>query len=281
MSRGLHEDSLPGGMKVVCRHEGEARVVNDQVQLYFRHGVTVQPGATVIDVGANIGLFTLVVHERCGGDIDIYAVEPMPASLEVLRSNVARARSDRIRVFACGLGATRGTAVFAHYPHHSQLSTSYGSAAEERELTEQLTQSFLRNIDKLPAPHRWVGLLPTPLRTPLMRAMVARSFRDVQQVPCEIRTVSDIVQEHGIDRIDLLKVDVEKAELEVLKGVDAADWPKVQQVVMEVHDIDGRLRAITELLEQNGLVHVIAEQEPALRGSNVYGLYAARTPLAA
>jgi FkbM family methyltransferase len=281
VSRRLQEDVLPGGMKVVCRNEGEARIVNDQVQLYFRHGVTVQPGATVVDVGANIGLFTLVVHERFGGDIDIYAVEPMPASLEVLRSNVARARSDRIRVLACGLGATRGTAVFAHYPHHSQLSTSYASAEEERELTEQLTQAFLRNVDKLPAPHRWVGLLPAPLRRPLMRAMVARSFRDVQQVTCEIRTISDIVQEQGIARIDLLKVDVEKAELEVLKGIAALDWPKVQQVVMEVHDIDGRLRAITDLLVQEGLVHVIAEQEPALRGSNVYGLYAARTPLAA
>ena len=280
MKRRLREDSLPSGMKVVCRHEGEARIVNDQVQLYLRHGVTVQSGATVVDVGANIGLFTLVVHERCGGNIDIYAIEPMPASLEVLRSNVARAQSDRIRVLACGLGATRGTTVFSHYPHHSQLSTSYGSAAEERELTEQLTQAFLRNIDKLPAPHRWVGLLPAPLRTPLMRAMVARSFRDVQQVPCEIRTVSDIVEEHGISRVDLLKVDVEKAELEVLNGIAASDWPKVQQVVMELHDIDDRLREVTELLKHNGLVHVIAEQEPALRGSNVYGLYAARTPLA-
>lgn len=280
MNSGLHEDTLPGGLKVRCRHAGEARVVNDQVQLYFRHGVKVQPGATVVDAGANIGLFTMVVHERCGGDIDIYAVEPMPASLEVLRSNVERARSDRIHVLACGLGAEAGDAVFTHYPHHSQLSTLYGSAAEERELEDQLTQAFLRNVNELPVPHRWVGLLPQAVRKPLMRAMVARSFRDVEQVPCTIRTLSDIVRDHAIERIDLLKVDVEKAELEVLRGIAEADWPKVQQVVMEVHDIDGRLAAITDLLERNGLVHVLAEQEPALRGSNVYGLYASRAPLA-
>lgn len=114
-----------------------------------------------------------------------------------------------------------------------------------------------------------------------MRALVARSFRDVENVQCEIRTVSDIVREYDVKRIDLLKVDVEKAELEVLHGIAASDWPKVQQVVMEVHDLDGRLQAITDLLKGNGLGNVIAEQEPALRGSNVYALYAARGPLTA
>jgi hypothetical protein len=114
-----------------------------------------------------------------------------------------------------------------------------------------------------------------------MRVLVARSFRDVEQVRCDIRTVSDIVEEYNIKRIDLLKVDVEKAELEVLKGIASSDWPNVQQVVMEVHDLDGRLQAITALLKNNGIANVIAEQEPALRGSNVYALYAARGPLVA
>jgi len=281
MNRGLHEVTLPGGVTVDCHRESEAVLTSEQVQLYFRHGVNLQPGATVVDVGANIGLFTLLVHQRCHGDVDVFAVEPIPASLEALRRNVARLGSDRIRVLACGLGASRGSAVFAYYRHHSTLSTAYGATSDEHELSEQLVQSFLRNMDELPAPQRWVRYLPSSLRLRLMRAMVARSFREVEQVRCEIRTVSDIVQEYGIKRIDLLKVDVEKAELEVLNGIAASDWPKVQQVVMEVHDLGGRLQAITDLLKRNGVGNVIAEQEPALRGSNVYALYAAREPLGA
>jgi FkbM family methyltransferase len=282
MNRELHEVTLPGGMKVDCRRESEAVLVSEQVQLYFRHGVNLQPGATVFDVGANIGLFTLLVHERCHGDVDVFAVEPIPASLEALRRNVARLGSNRVRVLACGLGASRGSAVFSYYRHHSTLSTAYGATTDEQELSEQLCQSFLRNLDQLPVPLRWVlRWLPPSLRLRLMRALVARSFRNVEQVPCEIRTVSDIVEEYDVKRIDLLKVDVEKAELEVLNGIAACDWPKVQQVVMEVHDIGGRLQAITDLLMRNGLGNVIAEQEPALRGSNVYALYAARGPLAA
>lgn len=36
--------------------------------------------------------------------------------------------------------------------------------------------------------------------------------------------------------MSLLKIDVERAELEVLQGLDGADWSRVQQVAMEVHD---------------------------------------------
>ena len=36
---------------------------------------------------------------------------------------------------------------------------------------------------------------------------------------CPLVTVSDVVDSHELDRIDLLKVDVERAELAVLRGV--------------------------------------------------------------
>ncbi len=34
--------------------------------------------------------------------------------------------------------------------------------------------------------------------------------------------------------MDLLKVDVEGAELDVLRGVDPQDWARIRQVVVEV-----------------------------------------------
>ena len=43
------------------------------------------------------------------------------------------------------------------------------------------------------------------------------------------------------EKIDLLKIDVEKGELEVLNGIEDADWPRIHQIVMEVHDLDGRV----------------------------------------
>jgi len=48
-------------------------------------------------------------------------------------------------------------------------------------------------------------------------------------------TVSEIMAEHGIGRIDLLKVDIEGAEREVLEA--SSDWmPHVDALVAELHD---------------------------------------------
>jgi len=56
--------------------------------------------------------------------------------------------------------------------------------------------------------------------------------------------------------VRLLKVDVEGDELEVLRGVDAADWPCIEQVALEVHATGGRLEAVLALLHEAGFARV-------------------------
>jgi hypothetical protein len=90
-----------------------------------------------------------------------------------------------------------------------------------------------------------------------------------------VGTLSQVLRETGVDRIDLLKVDVEKSEHEVLAGIADADWFKIRQLVVEVHDQDGRQADIKRLLEQRGYV-IEAEQDLLLRATNLYTLYARR-----
>jgi hypothetical protein len=73
----------------------------------------------------------------------------------------------------------------------------------------------------------------------------------------------------------LLKIDVQKAELEVLLGIDSGDWPKIAQVAAEVHDIDGRVRAFVGLLESRGFQTTV-HQDELYRGSNTFNVYATR-----
>jgi len=109
--------------------------------------------------------------------------------------------------------------------------------------------------------------------------MVNKSLEKVGEVNCQLRTVSDVINEFNVTRIDLLKVDVEKSELVVLKGISDKDWPKIKQTVMEIHDLEGRLDTIKNLLAKHGLGRIFIEQEPTLQGSNVYSLYAMRDPV--
>ncbi len=54
---------------------------------------------------------------------------------------------------------------------------------------------------------------------------------DAQTEECRMCTVSDLIRSHGLARIDLLKIDVEGAELDVLHGIAHEDWRLIRQVI--------------------------------------------------
>ena len=122
----------------------------------------------------------------------------------------------------------------------------------------------------------WVARVPETLVRWWVRRFMARTLRDVVEYPCPITTASALIDRHGIDGIDLLKVDVEGAELEVLEGVTGHDWSRIRSVVVEVQDVDGRLGAIDTLLRDYGLTELTVEQEAVFRGSHVWNVYARR-----
>ena len=92
---------------------------------------------------------------------------------------------------------------------------------------------------------------------------------------CELKTLSAVIEEIGIDRIDLLKIDVERAEGEVLAGIGEPDWPRIAQVVAEVHDEGDRIAELERLLAGRGFATVV-EQEDVMSGTDVHMMYATR-----
>ena len=82
------EVSLPNGMVVSCHQRHEIPLVQLEVQSYFGNGLELNAGDTVFDVGANIGLFALLVHQRCPGT-RVYCFEPSSTVFAKLRTNLA------------------------------------------------------------------------------------------------------------------------------------------------------------------------------------------------
>jgi FkbM family methyltransferase len=68
----------------------------------------VRPGATVVDVGANIGYNTVHAARLAGQHGRVIAVEPTPDNLEVLRRNVAAARLANVTVAPVAAGRDAG-----------------------------------------------------------------------------------------------------------------------------------------------------------------------------
>jgi FkbM family methyltransferase len=260
--------TLSDGTEVHCLQRFEALAMDQHVCGYLKHGIEARPGDVVLDVGANIGLFALRVAQRCQQDVTIYAFEPIPEIAEVLRRNVSDCAEGRVEVLEYGLSRQRGSAEFTYFYNSPGLSTAEpGLWTSDPGALEKTVRGGVRK-----PPVWWGRFIPTALSGVIARRLLKRS----RTVTCELRTVSDVLEEHGIERVDLLKMDIEGGELDVLLGIAADDWPKVRQVVTEVHDIDGRLETVISLLKENGLTRMVVDQEPFFADTWLYNVYARR-----
>ena len=273
MGAQLKHTTLANGQRVACVSSAEVQRVHDQVQEYFRHGIEVKAGNIVFDVGANIGLFALEACRRAEGRATVYAFEPIPIIYQALRENAERLYPGQIIPIEQGLADKVGQARFAFYPLLSPMSTAY-PANDLQHMGDVSMQVFEK-----PGAARsfaWMSLIPRPIR----RTMIDFGLRVVlrpEWVNCQLNTLSNVLRERAIDHIDLLKIDVEKAELDVLNGIADDDWPKIRQVVVEVHDIAGRVAQVRDLLKQRGFAKIAQETEEDMTDFGVYTLYARRS----
>jgi FkbM family methyltransferase len=268
---GRHRYQLPNGMAIVQQNKNETDYLYQEIfenQTYLKHGIRLPEGACVFDVGANIGLFTLFVSQHCQRP-RIYAFEPIPPIFETLRINV-ELYTPQARLFPFGLSDEKRTDTFTYYPHYSMMSglSAYAHAGGDVDVVKR----YMRNQEQGGA---------VEMTTLLEHAdeILTRRFEG-QSYRAPLKTLSEVIRQEKIERIDLLKIDVQRAELDVLRGIEAADWEKIQQVVMEVHDAkdeasEGRSAEIVALLESRGF-EALAEQDEALSGTDRFNLYAVR-----
>jgi len=257
---------LSDGTRVFCLRPNEAKVLDSHIEGYMNHGIQVRPGDTVFDVGANIGLFGVRMAQRCSGDIRLFAFEPIPAIRACTIKNLEL--WERVTVLPFGVSSEHGEATFTYYPNAPSLSTSKNEDWDHQDgAFEEAVAGNTRNAPMWYA--RWVpGFLAGPIANYLRK--------DTVEVHCELVTLSEVIDEHNVDKIDLLKIDCEGAEEDSLLGLRPDHWSLIDQAVVEVHDIDGRLERIVAMLTENGLTELVIEKEDALQNTLLSNVYAHR-----
>jgi amino acid adenylation domain-containing protein/FkbM family methyltransferase len=269
---------LPNGMTIAHLNKNETDYLYQEIfesRGYLKHGIELGENACIVDAGANIGMFTLLASSLCP-TAKIFAFEPIPQVFEVLQKNAAAcaaACAAEVKVFQCGLAETSRTEDFVYYPLSSMMSSLSSYANREEEIA--VVKKFLQNQQALGSSEAGDFLDEA-------NALLAERFKG-QVYRCPLRRLSDVIREEKIQQIDLLKIDVQRAELDVLRGIDDADWSKIRQIVIEAHDfIEGRehnrVGSVVKLLGSWGY-GVTVEEDEHLKGTDLFNIYAVRNAI--
>jgi amino acid adenylation domain-containing protein/FkbM family methyltransferase/non-ribosomal peptide synthase protein (TIGR01720 family) len=253
---------LPNGIPVLHHSKNEtdfhyAEIFED---LTYSSRIVLEDGACVFDLGANIGLFTLWVHLNWPR-ARVCAFEPNPAMFSLLHDNVELHRCNA-RLFPYAISDAAGTRKFTYYRRAASLSGLFAAPHLDAAIFRRAAERDARGLSAVQVDE-----------------LAAERF-SASELNVTAKTLSDAVRDAGVDRIDLLKIDVERSELDVLRGLEARDWDRVRQIVAEVENSGGRLQAILELLSTHGFEMATAQSD-RLKGTNLYNVYASRGSLRA
>lgn len=146
---------------------------------------------TVVDVGGHVGAFALKV-KRFWPQAKVIGIEPDPLGALIYRTNV-EGLDDVHVIEGAAVGAGRDQNVMFH---RDGRETNNAASSYVREVARDLTPDSL-------APERQGDIAVVPgIRIPALLA------------------------EHGIEQIDILKLDCEGAEAELLEDLKASGWLK-------------------------------------------------------
>ena len=96
---------LPNGALFYYYNKLEMLYLYDEIFTrndYVHELIDYPDGSVVVDVGANIGLFTYFISQKCR-DARIYSFEPIPDLMDVLKENVELIEGHEVQLFNCGL----------------------------------------------------------------------------------------------------------------------------------------------------------------------------------
>jgi FkbM family methyltransferase len=190
--------------------------------------------SVVIDIGANIGVYSLFVTQSKG--TRVYAYEPMPENFRFLKENVAlNSMEQRIIPFKYAIS---------------------GNAEKRRlYLGESPLHSFL------------------PVSSSPFNAKFSPSAPSAEQESIEVECVSlqQVFEANQIQICDLLKIDCEGAEYDILYNLPDVFFSRIKEIRLEYHNhLQNTLNtgdALAEFLKAKGFQIIMLQSGSPFQGS--------------
>ena len=181
----IAEDPFWFRLELLTRqHESETRALLRRL---------VKPGMVALDVGAHVGYYTRLLGTLPGAEGRVLALEPHPLTHQVLQRNTRKLPN--VTALQLAAAETEGSAELFDY---LMMSASGSLQYDEALAHQQQAQMGAGDV----APRREAGFE--------MRRYAVRTV-----------ALDDCLRELGVPRVDLVKMDIEGAELAALRGMRA------------------------------------------------------------
>jgi FkbM family methyltransferase len=190
-------------LSVIDEYDADTQYIHDEVfgsQIYHHPEMRIPERPTIMDVGANIGIYAIWAHRRYRPSA-ICCYEASPRTFAFLQDNLERLvdrEVTEISAVNCAIASRSGQKLVLHQ------STSISGISTLLD----------------PGGVNWI----------------AQAAADRQLVTHEVisSTVSAEMESNRLAAIDILKIDVEGYFMEVLRGIAARDFARIANIVMEV-----------------------------------------------
>lgn len=165
--------------------------------LFKKREIELQPhlimrrGETFIDLGANVGYYTLKAATEYNNHIEIISIEANPSNYKALCRNIS-----------CN-GFTKVIALNKAVSDRKGIVKLYGHVTSSNRL---LTDDF----------------------------SISAEYDNQSSIQVESDTIDNILKENNIKKADVLKMDIEGAEVLALKGATET-LKKLRKIIVEIH----------------------------------------------
>lgn len=173
-------------------------------RFYDRPGYRGQDGQNIVDIGANMGLYTLWMAPQIGSG-RMLCVEPSSA-FDTLEENVRRNHLTNVQTVRCAAGHPDTTLELLEYPEFNGVNHC---------------------ADFTPAPWGQFFIRLLHRRKPLPPVRTAHPCRDM----------ASLFDDAGFERVSLLKIDCEGGEYEIFNATTDEVMSRIDRVCMEFHEL--------------------------------------------
>ena len=188
-------------------------------------------GDIVVDVGAYLGRYTLTSSNLVGEGGKVVAIEGDPSHYEMLNKNLKLNRTSNVTAISCMVGSKDMRLLFGSEDDYLVVGS--------KDMPTNYQENSYKEFDE-------TG-----------RAQIGNTI-------VHLNTLDNLlIKQHGISEVNWMKIDVEGAELEVLKGAhNILSNSKRIKLLIEIHDVNKLYKPIVEILNSYNFKIIFEKDGP-------------------